>query len=201
MPPADRPARPAPPAGDPGDVEALVRSRLRALRTSAGWSLDEVARRSHLSASTISRIETGNRTIGLDVLVPLARALGADLDDLLDTSTVDDVVIRPEPADWHGGTVWNLSRPTSPLAAIKVRLEPTAVPPEQRVHPGQDWLFVLEGRALLLLGDRRIEVEAGEAAEFSTMVPHAITALDGPAELLMVFDRDGRGAHLTGAAG
>ena len=33
------------------------------------------------------------------------------------------------------------------------------------------------------------------------MVPHAITALDGPAELLMVFDRDGRGAHLDGAAG
>ena len=73
-----------------------MRTRLRALRTSAGWSLDEAARRSHLSASTISRIETGNRTIGLDVLVPLARALGADLDDLLDTSTVDDVVIRPE---------------------------------------------------------------------------------------------------------
>ncbi len=198
MPPSsdDPPA----PGTEPADVEALVRARLRAIRTSAGWSLDEVARRSHLSASTISRIETGNRTIGLDVLVPLARALGADLDDLLDTSTVGDVVIRPAPTDWHGGTVWNLSRPTSPLAAIKVRLEPTAAPPEQRVHPGQDWLFVLEGRVLLLLGDRRIEVEAGEAAEFPTMTPHAIAAVDGPAELLMVFDRDGRGAHLGGSS-
>ncbi len=28
------------------------------------------------------------------------------------------------------------------------------------------------------------------------MVPHAITALDGPAELLMVFDRDGQRAHV-----
>ena len=188
------------PGSEPVDVEALVRTRLRAIRTSAGWSLDEVARRSHLSPSTISRIETGHRTIGLDVLVPLARALGADLDDLLDTSTEVDVVIRPEPADWHGGTVWNLSRPTSPLAAIRVRLVPTPAPPEQRVHPGQDWLFVLEGRVLLLLGDRRIEVEAGEAAEFTTMTPHALTALDGPAEALMVFDRDGRGAHLTGTS-
>lgn len=178
------------------DIEALVRTRLRAIRTSAGWSLDEVARRSHLSASTISRIETGHRTIGLDVLVPLARALGVDLDDLLATSSVDDVVLRPQPTEWAGGTMWPLSRPTSPLAAIKVRLEPTLAPPEQRVHPGQDWLFVLEGRVLLLLGDRRIEVHAGEAAEFSTMTPHAVTALDGPAEALMVFDRDGRGAHL-----
>lgn len=180
---------------EPDDIEALVRTRLRAIRTSAGWSLDEVARRSHLSPSTISRIETGHRTIGLDVLVPLARALGVDLDDLLDTASVDDVVIRPRPTEWEGGTVWPLSRPASALAAIKVRLEPTAAPPEQRVHPGQDWLFVLEGRVLLLLGDRRIEVAAGEAAEFSTMTPHAVTALDGPAEAVMVFDRDGRGAH------
>jgi len=28
------------------------------------------------------------------------------------------------------------------------------------------------------------------------MTPHAIDALDAPAELIMVFDRDGQGAHL-----
>jgi transcriptional regulator with XRE-family HTH domain len=179
------------------DIDALVRARLRAIRTSAGWSLDEIARRSHLSASTVSRIETGHRTISLDVLVPLARALGVDLDDLLDTTTTDDIVIRPEPAERDGATIWALSRPTSPIAAIKLRLEPLAREPQQRVHPGRDWLFVLDGRILLLLGDRRIVVEAGEAAEFATMTPHAATALDGPAEVLMLFDRDGRGVHLA----
>lgn len=179
------------------DIDALVRARLRAIRTSAGWSLDEIARRSHLSASTVSRIETGRRTISLDVLVPLARALAVDLDDLLDTTTTEDVVIRPEPAARDGATMWALSRPTSPIAAIKLRLEPRARDPEQQVHPGHDWLFVLEGRVLLLLGDRRIVVEAGEAAEFATMTPHATAALDGPAEVLMLFDRDGRGVHLA----
>jgi transcriptional regulator with XRE-family HTH domain len=182
------------------DIDALVRARLRAIRTSAGWSLDEIARRSHLSASTISRIETGRRTISLDVLVPLARALAVDLDDLLDTATTDDVVIRPEPATRDGTTTWALSRPTSPIAAIKLRLEPRPREPEQRVHPGHDWLFVLDGRILLVLGDRRIVVEAGEAAEFATMTPHAVAALDVPAEVLMLFDRDGRGAHLAGPA-
>ena len=183
------------------DIDAIVRARLRAIRTSAGWSLDEVARRSHLSASTVSRIETGRRTISLDVLVPLARALAVDLDDLLDTSTTDDVVIRPEPATTNGATMWALSRPTSAIAAIKLRLEPRTREPEQRVHPGHDWLFVLDGRVLLLLGDRRIVVEAGEAAEFTTMTPHAVAALDSPAEVLMVFDRDGRGVHLAASGG
>jgi len=120
-----------------------------------------------------------------------------DLDDLLDTTTSDDVVIRPDPADRDGATMWALSRPTSPIAAIKLRLQPNTHEPEQRVHPGHDWMFVLDGRILLLLGDRRIVVEAGEAAEFATMTPHAATALDGPAEVLMLFDRDGRGVHLA----
>lgn len=182
-------------------IEAVVRSRLRAIRTSAGWSLDEIARRSHLSASTVSRIETGRRTISLDVLVPLARALAVDLDDLLDTTSTDDVVIRPAPSARDGATIWALSRPASPISAIKIRLEPHAAQAEQRVHPGHDWVFVLEGRILLLLGDRRIIVEAGEAAEFATMTPHATMALDAPAEALMVFDRDGRGVHLAASSG
>lgn len=67
---------------------------------------------------------------------------------------------------------------------------------QQRVHPGHDWFFVLEGRVLLTLGDREITVETGEAAEFGTMTPHATRALGGPAELIMIFDRDGQRAHL-----
>ena len=63
---------------------------------------------------------------------------------------------------------------------MKVRVTPSDHPPEQRVHPGHDWFFVLEGRVLLRLGEREIVVEAGEAAEFSTMTPHAVTALDIP---------------------
>jgi hypothetical protein len=48
----------------------------------------------------------------------------------------------------------------------------------------------------LLLGEREIVVETGEAAEFATMTPHAFVAVDGPAELIMIFDRDGQRAHV-----
>jgi ribosome-binding protein aMBF1 (putative translation factor) len=39
------------------DVDSAVRARLRSLRRTLGWSLDDLAQRCHLSASTISRIE------------------------------------------------------------------------------------------------------------------------------------------------
>ncbi|MYZ06806.1 helix-turn-helix domain-containing protein [Streptomyces sp. SID2999] len=178
------------------DIEALARSRLRSLRITLGYSLDELAERTNLSPSTISRVETGKRTLSLDVLVPLANALQVSLDVLFEVPTDDDVVIRPVAHSSGTRTTWPLSRPDGRMVAMKMRLEPSDGPPGQRVHPGHDWFLVLEGRVRLWLGERQIDVDAGEAAEFATMVPHAITALAAPAELIMVFDRDGQRAHV-----
>jgi transcriptional regulator with XRE-family HTH domain len=178
------------------DVEELVRTRLRSLRTTLGYSLDELAERTNLSPSTISRIETGKRTIGLDVLVPLATALQVSLDALLDTDDDDDVVIRPVPSRSGTRTTWLLNRPDGRTVAAKLRLEPTRRRPAQRVHPGHDWFVVIQGRVRLWLGERTIDVEAGEAAEFATMTPHSFGAIDGPAELITIFDRGGERAHV-----
>lgn len=180
---------------NPDQIEVVVRTRLRSLRQSLGLSLDELAERTNLSASTISRVETGKRSIGLDVLLPLATALQIDLDSLLDVRDDEDVVIRPTPSRSGNRTTWMLSRATGSTVALKLRLQPTRRPPEQRVHPGHDWFFVLEGRVCLSLGERETVVEAGEAAEFTTMTPHSVSAIDGPAELIMIFDRDGHRAH------
>lgn len=177
-------------------IEEVVRSRLRSLRTTAGLSLSDLAARTNLSPSTISRIETGKRAISLDVLVPLASALHIAVEALLASNRDEDVVIRPSPTGWGSGTAWMLSRAHGHTIAAKVRLEPLHATPDQQVHPGHDWFYVLEGRVRLQLGERDIVVEAGQAAEFSTMTPHACTALDGPAEIIMIFDRDGQRAHV-----
>lgn len=177
------------------ELEHLVRTRLRSLRTTLGLSLDELATRTNLSPSTISRVETGERTISLDILLPLAAGLQVGLDALLDVGTDDDVVIRPTPSQMEGRTTWMLSRPGGSTVALKLRIEPTRARAQQRVHPGHDWLFVLTGRIRLSLGEREITVDTGEAAEFATMTPHAFAAIGRPAELLMIFDRDGHNAH------
>lgn len=178
------------------DIERVVRKRLRSLRTTLGLSLDELAARTNLSASTISRVETGKRTISLDILLPLAQALQVDLDALLDVRSNGDVIIRPSPNSSPERTTWMLNRPTGSTVVIKMRLEPVRNMPEQRVHPGHDWFFVTKGRVRLWLGDREITVETGEAAEFATMTPHAFAAVRGPAELITIFDRDGQRAHV-----
>ena len=182
------------------DLDALIRQRIRGLRLARGWSLDALAARCFISPSNLSRIETGHRRIALDQLVPIARALGTTLDELVESAEDDDVVIRPLADHIPGRTTWLLSRERTPhgVTVAKMRITPERpVGPERlRVHPGHEWFTVLSGTVRLQLGDRTILVEAGDAAEFSTMVPHSIDAHEGPVEILTIFDHDGERAHL-----
>src|SRR5215469_4803650 len=94
-----------------------------------------------------------------------------------------DVVIRPLRDKARGMT-------TSKLRVTR------KVPARLRVHPGRDWFTVLSGAIVLRLGERTILVRAGEAAEFSTMEPHAFGVQDEAAEILCILDHDGTRTHL-----
>lgn len=183
--------------------DAVVRQRIRALRLARGWSLDALAARCFLSPSNLSRIETGGRRIALDQLVPIAKALGTTLDQLVEPVGNADVVIRPEPEHQAGVITWLLSREhaQSGVRVAKMRITPERTPDgEPGVHPGYGWFWVLSGTVRLRLGDREILVTEGQAAEFSTMEPHVLSAHDGPAELLTIFDHDGEPGHLHGTS-
>ncbi|MFZ0216082.1 MAG: helix-turn-helix transcriptional regulator [Candidatus Dormiibacterota bacterium] len=186
-------------------LDSVIRQRIRGLRVARGWSLDTLAARCYLSPSNLSRIETGHRRIALDQLVPIARALGTTLDQLVESAGEEDVVIRPHPHRTRGLTTWLLSRDRAlqgvTVAKMRITPERPTGTEQMGVHPGHDWFTVLSGTARLQLGERTILVHAGEAAEFSTMVPHAIGAHDGPVEILTIFDRDGEHAHLPASDG
>jgi transcriptional regulator with XRE-family HTH domain len=157
-------------------VEDRARHRLRVLRTERGWTLDELARRSGVNASTISRMETGRRRIALDHLAALAGALGTSVDDVLRAPDEDGVV-------------------------AKVRYAASRTRPEPQVHPGREWIYVLEGTLRLVLGDRELLIQAGQAAQFSTAEPHWHGAYGGPVEALLIFDRHGEQAHVRRSKG
>ncbi|MGC5050949.1 helix-turn-helix domain-containing protein [Micromonospora sp. DT48] len=180
---------------DDGDLDGLVRKRIRALRVAQGWSLDELASRARLSPSSLSRIENGQRRLALDQLVTLARALDTALDQLVETAP-DDVVTSPMIDGAHGLMRWPVKAEPG-MSVVRQRLTepPPDDPARMRAHPGREWLVVLSGTAVLLLGQRRFRLETNQAAEFPTMLPHAIGTDGRPCEILGIFDRDARRGH------
>jgi transcriptional regulator with XRE-family HTH domain len=180
---------------DNGELDSLVRKRIRALRMAQGWTLDEMATRAKLSPSTLSRIENGQRRLALDQLVNLARALDTSLDQLVETAS-DNVISSPVIDAAHQLMRWPI-RADPGMTVVRQRMTnpPPDTPSRMRAHPGREWLVVLSGTAVLLLGNRRFRVETNQAAEFPTMLPHAIGAEGGPCEILGIFDRDARRGH------
>lgn len=178
-----------------GEMDSLVRKRIRALRVAQGWSLEELATRASVSQSTLSRIENGRRRLALDQLVTLARALDTSLDQLVETAT-DDVIASPTIDAAHGLMRWPIkAEPGMSVVRQRMTSPPPDNPARMRAHPGREWLVVLSGTAVLLLGNRRLRIETNQAAEFPTMLPHAIGAEGGPCEILGIFDREARRGH------
>jgi transcriptional regulator with XRE-family HTH domain len=157
-----------------------VAPRLRELRREGGLTLEEAAARVGLSPAHLSRLETGRRQPSLPMLLALARAYGTTVSDLLgETPTDRDPVVRAarmEPVEAGGWTYWQAGGPGKAIQAL--RLQVPAGPQEGlvRVHPGEEWLYVLKGELRLTLGDAVHVLAPGDSAHFDSLTPHRIAA-------------------------
>lgn len=181
-----------------GDLDQ-VGPRLRAARHARGWTLDDLAARAGVSASTLSRLEAGKRQASLELLLPLTRRLGIRIDDLLPEPARDPRVRRPL-VHRDGMVIAPLAPEGSPIRTYKITYSPSSTMPDLRAHDGYEWLYVLTGRLRLLLGEQDLILTRGEAAEFDTRTPHAMAATGGrPAQIISIFNEEGARMHTHGA--
>jgi transcriptional regulator with XRE-family HTH domain len=184
---------------DHDDTLDAVGPRLRALRRERETTLSDVAGETGISVSTLSRLESGDRKPTLELLLPLARAYGVTLDELVDAPPTGDPRIHLRPIRAHGMTTVSLTRHSGGIQAFKL-----VIPagrgrrtPELQTHEGYEWVYVLAGRLRLVLAQHDLVLAAGEAAEFDTRTPHWFGAADEEAvEFLSLFGKHGERAHL-----
>lgn len=172
-----------------------VGQRLRSARQTRGWTLDELASLAGMSTSTLSRLESGKRQASLELLLPLTRLLGVGIDELVRAESPDPRVRRAV-IRRNGLVIAPLAPEGSPIRTYKITYPPVAELPQLRVHDGYEWLYVLAGRLRLRLGDQDLILSHGEAAEFDTRTPHAMSAAAGrPAQVLSIFNEAGIRMH------
>jgi DNA-binding XRE family transcriptional regulator/quercetin dioxygenase-like cupin family protein len=176
---------------------AEVGPRLKRLRVQRGVTLAALAQATGISKSTLSRLEAGQRRPSLELLLPIAQAHQVPLDELVGAPQVGDPRVRPSPRRVNGRVVLPLTRQPGALQAWKVVIPASQHEPEVRVHEGYEWLYVLSGRLRLVLANHDLILEAGEAAEFDTRLPHWFGSTgDGAVEILSLFGRQGERMHV-----
>jgi len=192
---ADRAPASAPP-DSLDEALAVVGPRLRQLRQERDATLGDLAQETGISVSTLSRLESGARRPTLELLLPLARAYGVTLDELVDAPETGDPRIHIRPLKLEGRVVMPLTRRAGGIQAYKVIVQPSDDEPEPKVHEGYEWLYVLDGRLRLVLGKHDLVLGPGEAAEFDTRVPHWFGTADGErVEILSLFGKQGERVH------
>nr|MDT0659026.1 XRE family transcriptional regulator [Micromonospora sp. DSM 115978] len=186
------------------DLESVLTSvgpRLRALRRQRETTLANLSTATGISVSTLSRLESGQRRPTLELLLPLARAFGVQIDELVGAPPTGDPRVHLRPVVRDGMTMIPLTRRPGGLQAYKLIIPVRQPPAEPRTHEGYEWLYVLNGRLRLVLGERNLVLADGEAAEFDTRVPHWFgSAGPGVVEVLILFGRQGERAHLRANA-
>lgn len=181
------------------DVVAGVGARLKSLRLNRQTTLAELSASTGISVSTLSRLESGLRRPNLEQLLPLARAHGVPLDDLVGAPATGDPRIHIRPIRRHGQTILPLSRGSNGVQAFKHVISSNSVQsePVTRVHEGYEWLYVLKGTLRLVLGEQDFVLPAGEAVEFDTRTPHWVGRADAHGvEYLSLFGPQGERAHV-----
>ncbi|MEU9027301.1 XRE family transcriptional regulator [Streptomyces sp. NPDC048383] len=183
-------------APDPDTPDGIVAElptvapQLRDLRRRAGLTLEAAAARARLSPAHLSRLETGRRQPSLPLLLGLARTYGTTVSELLgETPATADPIVRaggPGAREADGWTYWQAGGSGRGMQALRVHV-PAPAPVGKgarergqgelvRVHPGEEWLYVLGGRLRLHLGESEHFLEPGDSAHFDSLTPHRIAA-------------------------
>ena len=180
------------------DVFPGLPARLRALRHQRSLTLADVAGQTGVTLSTLSRLESGGRRPTLELLLPLARVYGVTLDELVDAPPTGDPRVHVKPVELEWATIIPLTQRPGGLRVYKMVVRPAhRSTPSPNTHEGFEWLYVMEGRLRLVLGDQDLVLGPGEVAEFDTRTPHWFGCAEGrPVEVLSIFGPQGERMHV-----
>ncbi len=172
-----------------------VGPRIRAIRELRGYSLRALAERCNLSINAISLIERGENSPTVSSLHLLATALGVKITDFFEDPHDHAVVYVRH--DQRLATQGNgLLMESLGIGLRHQQLEPFMVTVEAGAneigesiaHPGQEFVFCLEGRVLYMVNGQPYDLRPGDSLLFDATQPHCFrNGGEALARVLLIF--------------
>lgn len=171
--------------------------RLRRAREKRSMTLSDVAAQTGISASTLSRLESGHRRPTIELVMLIAMVLEIPLADLVAAPSVRDPRVQLPHTHSEGRAIVPLTHKQSEPRAFKLIIPASEHTPALRTHGGYEWLYVLSGKMRLRLGPHDVVLGPGEVAEFPTEQPHWFGSTGaGTVEVLSLFGTQGEMMHV-----
>jgi len=161
-------------------MELRIGEKIKALRLASDLTQEELANRARLSKGFISQLENDQTSIQIDSLADLLEALGVGLSEFFSDSEETRVVFKPSDrvtVDGTGAFSFELLIPGSTnslMDPIMVELKPGESLDERDPHSGEQFGYVLQGKATLKLGRKSYEVPKNHCFYFTSDRSHQI---------------------------
>lgn len=163
-----------------------IGQRLRVLRAERGMTISDLADAAGISSGLISQIESGNSNPSMKTIEKLRLALGVNVWEftdmtqsrlIADPSFVRRADSRPKIVVGTNGFSKELLSPqTNHSMRFMILTLPTGARSEDVLSgPGNKGGYVLEGNALLTVGDETAELAPGDSFQFSSSLSHDIS--------------------------
>jgi transcriptional regulator with XRE-family HTH domain len=176
---------------------ALARS-IKERRLSLNLTLEQVAARTGLTRSVLSKVENFRVTPSLPALAKIAEALETTVSDLTrGVGEPSEISIVPKGQGVHlereqprTGIAYELLTQTSAgaMESLLISLPDASAREEPTYHEGEEFLYVVKGQVVLRYDDQPYELSEGDSAHFNANIPHSITNRgETPATVLCTY--------------
>ncbi len=175
------------------DAKTLeVASRIRELREVSGFTVEEMAARTGLTAEEYTQCEAGNRNLSIAFLYRCVLIFGVDLGDLLEgrspklrsyalTRKGDGQRIE----EAHHMVGYNLAAGFRNRIALPLYMEVAYRPGAEQepielvTHEGQECDIVIRGHMKIQIGGHSEVLHPGDCIYYDSATPHGMIAVDG----------------------
>lgn len=181
-------------------VAIAIGERLKDLRVSKGIDLESLATITGLDVGFLSGIEGKEVQPQLGTLIKLSKALDSAFGSVVsgEGNKQYSVTRKGEQKAIHRSTGMkgkkHLYTYSSLASDVKERhMETFMVTLEENpegtlsLHDGEEFIYVIEGDAVVRVGDDTIELSPGDSIYYLSSVPHVIAAKKGTAKILAVI--------------
>ena len=172
------------------DTSKEIIDRVRVLREIEEISSETLAQELGFNLEEYRSWESGEKDFPMGALVEIAAFFKVDLSELVtgDTPKLRSFCLTraaeaPEVSRRPMYTYWNLAynfhRKKGEPFIVEVSADTENKPLSLNTHPGQEFNYVQEGRLLISVGGREMELGPGDCIYYDSTEPHGMKALGG----------------------
>ena len=179
---------------------AAIGDRIKAIREERGLSLDELSKMTGFEVERLAGIENKQIQPQLGTVIKLSKALDSAFsrvvsgvgNKLYSVTRKDEQKIIQRSTSRKSKKQLYSYRSLAPevqgrhMEALIVQLE-ISTDDEMSVHEGEEFIYVIEGTAVLIIGGETFDLEPGDSVYYLSTTPHQIAAKGATATILAVL--------------